>query len=87
MNITDRARDLLDDILHEQKGSCIRVYFAGYEQGEPQLGVTFADPEADDELTNINEIPVAIDQRIIHLTENLTLDGQPSPDGPEFSWK
>ncbi|MFD1019269.1 hypothetical protein [Thalassobacillus hwangdonensis] len=84
MHITDEARDLLDELLHDLEAGCVRVYFSGYEQGEPQLGLALADPHADDELLNLNSIPTAIDRRILHLTEDVVLEGKSSIEGPKF---
>ncbi|MFG6150454.1 hypothetical protein [Halobacillus sp. B23F22_1] len=84
MKITDEARDLLNQILEDVEEGVLRLYFAGYGCGEPDIGLTIADPEADDELKRINSIPVAIDRRILHLTEKLTVDGKQTMEGPKF---
>ncbi|WP_163528391.1 hypothetical protein [Halobacillus ihumii] len=84
MRITDQARKLLDQLLEDEEASCLRLFFAGFGCGEPDIGMTLAEPEADDELHHINSIPVAIDQRIIHLTKELTIDGKQTMEGPKF---
>ncbi|MFC7063646.1 hypothetical protein [Halobacillus seohaensis] len=84
MEITDQARDLLDQLLEDVDEGCLRLYFAGYGCGEPDIGMTIAEPEADDELHHINSIPVAIDQKIIHLTEELIVEGKATMEGPKF---
>lgn len=84
MEITDKARDLIHQILEDEGTGCLRLFFAGFGCGEPDIGMTVGDPEADDELHHINSIPVAIDQRIIHLTENLTIEGKQTMEGPKF---
>ncbi|TGB01875.1 hypothetical protein [Halobacillus salinus] len=83
MEITDQARDLLHQILEEESGS-LRLFFAGFGCGEPDIGMTIGEPEADDELHYVNSIPVAIDQRIIHLTETLIIEGKQTMEGPKF---
>ncbi|WP_173917794.1 hypothetical protein [Halobacillus sp. Marseille-Q1614] len=84
MRITEEARELLDELLEETGSGSLRLYFAGYGCGEPDVGMTISEPEADDEILNINSIPVAIDRRIIHLTENITIDGKATMEGPKF---
>ncbi|ASF37921.1 hypothetical protein CEH05_01815 [Halobacillus halophilus] len=84
MKITDGARDLLLQILEEEEAACLRLYFAGYGCGEPDIGMTIGEPEADDELYHLNAIPVAIDKRIEHLTAELTIEGKQTMEGPKF---
>ncbi|WP_101846658.1 hypothetical protein [Halobacillus sp. Marseille-P3879] len=84
MKITDEARDLLLQILEDAEHGVLRLYFAGYGCGEPDVGLTIADPEADDELDRVNSVPVAVDKKILHLTEPLTIDGKQTMEGPKF---
>ncbi|MFD2923247.1 hypothetical protein [Halobacillus naozhouensis] len=84
MKITDQACHLLDQLLEDEEASCLRLFFAGFGCGEPDIGLTLAEPEADDELHHINSIPVAIDQRITHLTNELIIDGKQTMEGPKF---
>ncbi|MGR9047695.1 hypothetical protein ACQ4XT_03530 [Halobacillus faecis] len=84
MKITDQARDLLNQILEDEDAGCLRLFFAGYGCGEPDIGMTIGEPEGDDELHHINSIPVAIDSRIVHLTETLTIEGKQTMEGPKF---
>ncbi|MCP3029281.1 hypothetical protein [Halobacillus sp. A5] len=84
MKITNEARDLINQILEDAGEGVLRLYFAGYGCGEPEIDLTIGHPEADDELERINSVPVAVDRRILHLTENLTLDGKQTMEGPKF---
>ncbi|MYL21739.1 hypothetical protein GLW04_17710 [Halobacillus litoralis] len=84
MQITNEARDLLQQILEEEEAPGLRLFFAGYGCGEPDIGMTLGEPEADDELHYINAIPVAVDQRIAHLIEPLTIEGKQTMEGPKF---
>ncbi|MBA2176750.1 hypothetical protein H0266_17815 [Halobacillus locisalis] len=84
MKITDEARDLLHQILEDEQAGSLRLFFAGFGCGEPDIGMTIGEPEADDELHQVNSIPVAIDQRIAHLTEPLVIEGKQTMEGPKF---
>ncbi|UOQ44385.1 hypothetical protein MUN89_21600 [Halobacillus salinarum] len=84
MKITDQARDLLDQLLEDEQAECLRIFFAGYGCGEPDIGLMLGAPEADDELHQVNSIPVAIDKKIVHLTKNLTIEGKQTMEGPKF---
>ncbi|WP_035511219.1 iron-sulfur cluster assembly accessory protein [Halobacillus karajensis] len=84
MKITDQARDLLNQILEYEEAGCLRLFFAGYGCGEPDIGMAIEEPAGDDELRHINSIPVAIDKRIVHLAEQLTIEGKQTMEGPKF---
>ncbi|MFQ3545125.1 hypothetical protein Q7A53_13665 [Halobacillus rhizosphaerae] len=84
MKITDQARDLLDQLLEDEEAACLKIFFAGFGCGEPDIGMTLGEPEAEDELHHINSVPVAIDKRIVHLTKNLTIEGKQTMEGPKF---
>ena len=74
LKITDSARDLLKKILQEKNTGGIRVFFAGFGWGGPQIGLALDEPEADDIIETINEIQVAIDPEIKPHTESMILD-------------
>lgn len=74
MKITDEARELLKQVLKENNTSGIRVYFAGFGWGEPEIGLALDEPEEDDEVKIINEIQVAIDLHIEPYLEGLVLE-------------
>jgi iron-sulfur cluster insertion protein len=74
MNITDQARDVLKQVFQEQDAKNIRVYFAGYGWGGPNMGLALDEPNQNDVVVTINEIQVAIDPDIEPFTESLTLE-------------
>lgn len=74
MQISDKARDILKDILAERKANGIRVYFGGYGWGGPQIGLALEEPEEEDHVVVINEIQVAIESEIVDYTEGLSLE-------------
>lgn len=84
MEITDQARDLLNQILEDEEAGCLRLFFAGYGCGEPDIGMKIGEPEGDDELHHINSIPVAIDKQIAHMTGTITIEGKQTMEGPKF---
>ena len=74
MVITNEARELLKEMFQEQNAKNVRIYFAGYGWGDPKIGLALDEPAADDSITTINEIVVAIDPMIEPNTKDLILD-------------
>ncbi|MCG8397496.1 adhesin [Bacillus atrophaeus] len=74
MKITDNAKILLVDTLKQKQAEGIRFYFAGQGCCGPQLGLSLDSPETEDKISIVNGIQVAIDQRVIEMTRDLTLD-------------
>lgn len=85
MNITDGARDFLQEMLKEHDAENIRFYFAGFGWGQPQVGLALDEPEENDEVATINTIKVAIDPRIESAAQNLTLDFNQESNGLELT--
>ena len=74
MQISDKARDILKEILAERNAAGIRVYFGGFGWGGPQIGLALEEPEEDDHVTVINEIQVAIESNIVDYTQGMALE-------------
>lgn len=73
MQITNEARDMLKQVFADKSVNSIRVYFAGYGWGRPQVGLALDEPEKDDKVVTINDIQVAIDEMIEDHIEGLIL--------------
>lgn len=74
MKITDAARDILKQAMQEQNASSLRVYFAGFGWGGPQIGLALDEPESDDKVIIENEIQVAYENSIEPYAEELVLE-------------
>lgn len=81
LNITDQARDVFKQLFQEHDAKNIRVYFAGYGWGQPNVGLALDEPDKNDIVVNINEIQVAIDPDIEPYTDGLTLDFNQEANG------
>jgi Fe-S cluster assembly iron-binding protein IscA len=81
MQITNEARDVLKSVLQENNASGIRVYFAGYGWGGPQVGLALDEPESEDIVSTINEIQVAIEPNIEAHAQGLTLEFNKDANG------
>lgn len=81
MQITDKARDSLMQVLQEQNASGIRVYFAGISWGRPKIGLALDEPEEDDIVIEANGIRVAIDPSIEIEAKESTLDFNEQANG------
>lgn len=81
MNITDQARDILKQLFQEHDAKNIRVYFAGFGWGQPQVGLALDESDEKDKVVTINEVSVAIDPDIEPYTDDLTLDFSQEANG------
>jgi Fe-S cluster assembly iron-binding protein IscA len=79
MKITDRAKQLLENVLSENGAEGIRLYSVTGCCG-PQFALSLDAPLETDTVKNINGIKVAIDSQIA-TTEDLTIDKEESEDG------
>jgi len=76
MIITDSAKEMLKNVMTENNVEGIRFYFVGQGCCGPQLGVSLDVPEEHDVIKEVNGVQVAIDQRVLSMTEDVTLDLQ-----------
>lgn len=79
MKITDRAKQLLENVLSENGAEGIRLYSVSGCCG-PQFSLSLDAPQESDIIKTINGIKVAIDSQIT-VTEELTLDKEENPEG------
>lgn len=79
MQITDAARDLIQNFLKQKKAEGLRLYYLG-GCGGPQHGFTTDEPEENDRVEIINGIRVAFDPEV-GSTDNFTLDMVQDEDG------
>lgn len=76
MIITDTAKEMLTNAMEENNSKGIRFYFVGQGCCGPQLGLSLDAPEEQDVVKEVNGVQVAIDQRVLSMTEEVTLDIQ-----------
>ncbi|MBM4760855.1 adhesin [Bacillus sp. B15-48] len=78
MNITDKAKQLLETVLSEKGAEGIRLYSVAGCCG-PQFAISLDEPQEHDRVNTINGIKVAFDPEIPN-TEELTLDKEESEE-------
>lgn len=77
MQITDAAREIIQNVLEKNGAKNIRVYFAGVFWGSLQLGLSLDEVnEQEDTVDTINGIVVAIENTILENTKGLSFDVQ-----------
>ena len=81
MEITNQAKEFIEQVMKENNASTIRVVFGGMGWGGPKLGLALAEAEETDKLETVNGIQVAIEEVIANEVANLTLDLQEGPSG------
>jgi len=84
MNITDGAKQKLEEIFQEKGVNGIRFYSNGFGCCGPQVGLSLNEPKDTDIVQEINGVRVALDQDIKNSVEPLTLDNDETPDGSKF---
>lgn len=76
MNITDGAKEVLQQSMEEKNADSIRFYSAGQGCCGPQLGISLDKAENGDKIKVVNDINVAIDESVKEMTEDVSLDFQ-----------
>lgn len=74
MNITDKAKEFIENAMKENDVSTLRFTFEGAGCCGPSYGVTLAPAEENDIKETVNGIEVAIDPQVVNMVNNLTLD-------------
>ena len=82
MYITDEAKEIIVNVLKEQKIRGIRLHFIGIGCEMPNIGLAFEDEKEGDEVKIVNGIRVAIEKEILPFTDELMLDQHMTPYGP-----
>ncbi|WP_206915774.1 adhesin [Alicyclobacillus suci] len=81
MEITNAGKAFVDKLLKEHQSENIRVIFAGAGCCGPKLGLSLDEPHEDDIVEIINDIKVAIENRVVPHTQGVTLDFQSTEAG------
>lgn len=76
MLITDTAKEMLINAMEENDAKGIRFYFVGQGCCGPQLGLSLDAPEENDVIKEVNGVQVAVDQRVLNMAEEVTIDLQ-----------
>jgi len=74
MNITNQARDALIPVLQSQEAKGIRLYFIGFDPKDLNFGMSLEEPQPNDHIKVINQIPVAIEEGIEKYITDLVLE-------------
>lgn len=76
MQITEQAKQQLEDMLKQHRASGIRVAFAGMGCCSPRIGLSLDEAQDDDVIDVVNGIRVAIENRVVPQTMDVILDYQ-----------
>ncbi|WP_019412979.1 iron-sulfur cluster biosynthesis family protein [Paenisporosarcina sp. TG20] len=76
MIITDTAKEMLTNAMTEKNAQGIRFHFVGQGCCGPQLGLSLDEPQEKDVIKEVNGVQVAIDQRVLNMAEEVTIDMQ-----------
>jgi len=79
LQITAQAKQQLEDMLKQHHASGIRVAFAGMGCCSQKIGLSLDEPQDDDVIDVVNGIRVAIENRVVPQTVQVTLDYQTTP--------
>ncbi|KPV45066.1 hypothetical protein [Alicyclobacillus ferrooxydans] len=84
MQITGQAKQQLEELFKQNHASGVRVAFAGMGCCSPKIGLSLDEPEEDDVIDVVNGIRVAIENRVVPQTVQVTLDYQTTPTESGF---
>ena len=74
MQITDIARDKLKELLDQNKGKYLRVFFSGSGWGGPRIGMALDEPEKDEKPIQVNGVDVLVSEDIRLYVDDTTID-------------
>ena len=84
LEITDEAKDKLQEILNDNLGKHLRIVIAGVGWGGPKLGLALDEPNENEEITQINGIDVLISDEVKPFANRNIIDYLNPPDGEGF---
>ncbi|GGE81322.1 HesB/IscA family protein [Priestia taiwanensis] len=74
MNITDKAKEFIENIMKENGVSTLRFAFDGSGCCGPSYNVNLAEAQENDVKETVNGIEVAIDPQVVDIVNTLILD-------------
>lgn len=83
MEITNEAKTVLQTLMEENKVDHVRVAYEGMGCCAPQVGLGLSQPEEKDQVENINDIQVAVDERVLEFVQVVKLDVQDNEEGQQ----
>jgi Fe-S cluster assembly iron-binding protein IscA len=81
IDITDTARDKLQDVLNENHGKCLRIFLNGIGWGGPRLGLALEEPKGDEDIIQVNSIKLLISDEVKPIANMNKIDYMNSPYG------
>ncbi|MFD3445919.1 HesB/IscA family protein [Microbacteriaceae bacterium 4G12] len=74
MNITDKAKEFIENAMKENGVSTLRFTFEGAGCCGPNYGINLENAQENDVKETVNGIEVAMDPKVAEIVNNLTLD-------------
>jgi len=84
LEITDTAKDKLQEVLDKNDGKHLRVVIASVGWGGPKLGLALDEPNENEATTQINGIDVLISDEVKPFADKNKIDYLKLPDGEGF---
>ena len=85
IEITDAAKDKIQDVLNENKGKYLRIVVEGGGWGGgPRLGMALDEPRGNEEAIQVNGIDVLISSEVKPAADVHKIDYVKSPRGEGF---
>lgn len=74
MNITESAKLYIENMMKEKGIANLRFTFEGSGCCGPNYGITLSESQEGDVQEIVNEITVSIDERVVDIVEDITVD-------------
>ena len=84
VQITDTARDKIQEVLDQNAGKYLRIYFDGVGWGGPRMGMALDEPQDNEQPVQVNGIDVFIADFAKPFVDGATVDYIKQPHGEGF---
>ena len=74
INITDRAKEKIQELLDQNKGKYLRMYVQGIGWGGPRLGLVLDEPEENEKPVQANGVDILVEERVNPFVKGATVD-------------
>ena len=84
VQITDTARDKIQEVLDQNAGKYLRIFVDGAGWGGPRMGMALDEPEDNEQSVSVNGIDVLIADFAQPFVDGTTIDYVRQPQGEGF---
>ena len=84
MQITDTAKERIQEILGNNSGKYLRLFIQGMGWGGPTMGMALDEPKDNEQPVNVNGIDILVEDFARPIVDGTKIDYIENPDGKGF---